>query len=403
MPKKHDAPPQRRRRLSAALEEWSWEWGREWTADARALCGAPATPRQHEFSQDDAIQRAWSRRVAAPANETLCRDGSGFPRALSRLLAQGVRRATFSVTRGKWRDERWPEALASVPVGPPGAHVDVLGGDLAVAHHLAKLLGAGASFTRAVVREDTDHLRATDAHEDLCGTHVAAFQRLLLGRPSLSEASVLGDETTFASLATSIERVDRADGAPLWRWRLAATAVKRSSQQQRRRQFDEKTDGLAVRLHLAVESKLAGSLVVHLDNPGRCRAALRVPVPWFFEFVEDSRSELPSSLEHGTRRLETEDATFRAVFRYRARLLNDAHWPYDQFRGFEVPPAYATCRNHTAFSEAALVLLPEHDRPMVFNVITIYSTILAFVFGAVMTSLVRKSPQKKKKTHRHHR
>jgi len=85
------------------------------------------------------------------------------------------------------------------------------------------------------------------------------------------------------------------------------------------------------------------------------------------------------------------------VFPYRARLVNDVHWPYDQFRGFEVPPAYATCANLTAYSEAALVMLPEHDRPMVFNVITIYSTILAFVFGSLMTSLVRKSPQKHKK------
>ena len=60
-----------------------------------------------------------------------------------------------------------------------------------------------------------------------------------------------------------------------------------------------------------------------------------------------------------------------------------------------MPPSYATCRGgHRAYTESALVMLPEHDRSMVFNVITIYSTFFAFIFGSVMTTLVRRSPQK---------
>ena len=390
-----DAMPfEYKRRRLGALEERSWLWTREWTAKKEDVCEPRRAP-----AYVKGIERVWHETW----NKTLCHDGSGYPRVMSRLLAGGLEFASFGTTHGKWRDDRWGPPLTMV--GPPGAHA--VATDWTAIEPLAGLLGASPTFKPHMVFDGS--LRATDSQETLCKSHIDAFLGLV-EPTNLTRKHLLGETTIFASLVTSIERLD--DGAPLgrWRWRHTATTVTR----QEHRGLDDDLDQrhLGVRLHVAVESKLRGQIVVNVVNPTRCHLVVSVVDPWFLEFLETPRIDFlepsdawtttPTHLwdhdirHHATVRVETDGLRIRIVRPYRARLLNDKDWPYDQFRGFDVPPAMAQCarHNHTAISMPYLIMLPEHDRSMVFNVITIYSTVLAFIFGSVMTTVVRKSPQK---------
>jgi hypothetical protein len=94
------------------------------------------------------------------------------------------------------------------------------------------------------------------------------------------------------------------------------------------------------------------------------------------------------------------DSSLCLSMEYSHRFLSFDFFPADPNRGIDIPPSFATfscpncttaTRNTTLFASSLLLLPPSPDMTMPFNVISLTSTIYAFIIGSVMNILIRRS------------
>lgn len=93
---------------------------------------------------------------------------------------------------------------------------------------------------------------------------------------------------------------------------------------------------------------------------------------------------------------------------YNPKFLQFERFPADPNRGFDIPPSFATFSNRLhadgesifytmTYSNALLIMPPEPDLSMPFNVISIACTFFALIIGTTMNLSIRKSRDQIKK------
>lgn len=93
-------------------------------------------------------------------------------------------------------------------------------------------------------------------------------------------------------------------------------------------------------------------------------------------------------------------STFSVSFEYAPSFLTIDDFPGDPNRGRVLPPASVTvrCEGHSTdtivYSNGLLLLPPVPDLSMPFNVISLTSSLYAYIIGAIITILVRKGSEK---------
>jgi hypothetical protein len=94
------------------------------------------------------------------------------------------------------------------------------------------------------------------------------------------------------------------------------------------------------------------------------------------------------------------DSSLCVSMEYNHRFLPFDFFPSDPNRGINIPPSFAhfscpTCtaasQSTTLFTSSLLLLPPSPDMTMPFNVISLTTTIYAFIVGSVMNILIRRS------------
>ena len=98
-------------------------------------------------------------------------------------------------------------------------------------------------------------------------------------------------------------------------------------------------------------------------------------------------------LEIPPRQLYQIEIYFEKVFLHVSDFPPDADHPLEVFAGWAV----LADTNDTVWGNGLLVDMPKPDFSMPFNVITLTSTVLAFLFGSIFNALVRKKKRRKKK------
>jgi phosphatidylinositol glycan class T len=94
------------------------------------------------------------------------------------------------------------------------------------------------------------------------------------------------------------------------------------------------------------------------------------------------------------------DSSMCISMEYNYRFLPFDAFPSDPNRGLNIPPSFAqfscpTCSvatpSTTLFTSSLLLLPPTPDMTMPFNVISLTTTVYAFIIGSVMNILIRRS------------
>lgn len=198
--------------------------------------------------------------------------------------------------------------------------------------------------------ENVGDLYSFDADEILCQTHLEAFGFNSSSRQVSLEISVRNETMT--------------------------KAVKFPERQRKLAQFRAGDD-------LVVKCYEGGDVYVALPKFLRWRPA-RSSVDDVPALDRAIRLVSPNENRHGLIRLSCE----REIrLRFDPKYAKDA--PMDQYRGFVFPPSRLATSRH--YSEPVLWRIPEADMSMPFNLVAVHSTILAFFFGSVASTLVRKS------------
>lgn len=321
--------------------------------------------------------REWSVQPAEhfcwDAPHQLCHDGLGLPPG---LLDAAIRYETRSV---------WIAMRHGFECDGFLAEIDAKRGHAHMATAFATMLNAAANIDQPVLQHSV--WRVHDIDDKLCGHHIEAW--LEHGGGNLTRHSALA--LTSLSLEIHLERLN----STTWRWTHRA-ASDDALQHSRR----------LLRQHIARGPHRGRrfALVVYAE-PTHGRGIISVALPWFLKFVPshstfngspllDTANVTPphgrssGSIEvYASSRYDHIEVAFDPLY------LPASHWPFDQFRGFVVPPARLVLPDQTtvAYSAACLVSLPEADLSMPFNAIAIQSTILAFFIGHALAMLVRKS------------
>lgn len=261
------------------------------------------------------------------------------------------------------------------------AEIEAKSGHADIAQAFATMLNAAAHINEPVLHHNL--WRVHDINDKLCGHHIDAW--LEHGGGNMTRYTALA----FTSLSLEV-RLDRLNSTT-WRWTHRATHFS-----QPRRQ---------VRQHIARGPHRGRRLALVVYTEPTHGGIISVALPWFLKFVP-SHSKLngmplldaanvtpPHGRSSGSIQVHASSSSRDHIeLAFDPLYLPASHWPFDQFRGFIVPPARLALPDATiAHSAACLVSLPEADLSMPFNAIAIQSTILAFFIGHALAMLVRKS------------